>query len=174
MHSSIILILLATRIVSGMSLRSVKTAILFDIDGTLCDSSGLCFDSTNIVLTNNGFKPIALQEYKEGSKYTTPRRFAWHVCKNPDDGIGNRLGDEFDRLYVALVSPDSVPLFPGIEEMLIEMKSDDASIMFGALTNACGAYARAIHACNPVLLNNFDICYGVDVKNYCPCNEAFI
>ena len=42
-----------------------------------------------------------------GTKYTTPRRLAWHVTNNPDDPIGVKLGQQFDDLYVKLVSSDT-------------------------------------------------------------------
>lgn len=139
-----------------------KKAIIFDIDGTLCDSSLLCYQSTNAVLSSNNYPIISLDEYKDGSKYTTPRRFAWHVSKNPNDAIGNTLGAQFDDMYVSMVTSQSVPLFPKIESMIYSLKKKDASIVLGALTNACSPYAKAIQKSNAAFTDHFHICYGVD------------
>jgi phosphoglycolate phosphatase-like HAD superfamily hydrolase len=84
------------------------------------------------------------------------------VTKDPDAEIGIKLGEEFDRLYVALVSPTSVPLFDGIPSLLRGLKQSNPGLRIGALTNACSDYARAIYSCNEVISSTFDICYGVD------------
>lgn len=169
---SVCLLLLLGR---ALSLMSTNRAILFDIDGTLCDSSALCFESTNRVLQNNGFPPINLAEYKEGSKYTTPRRFAWHVTQNPDDEIGIRLGREFDRMYVELVSSDTVPLFNGIPELIREIRTHDPAVKLGALSNACSEYARAIRLSHDVLSTHLDVCFGVeDVPAAKPSGEGLL
>ena len=154
---------------------TVTRAILFDIDGTLCDSSALCFESTNRVLQSHGFPPITLAEYKEGSKYTTPRRFAWHVTKNPNDEVGFQLGNDFDRMYVELVSSETVPLFKGISELIHGIRKLDPTIKLGALSNACSDYARAIQSSHDVLSSNFEICFGVeDVPAAKPSGEGLL
>jgi phosphoglycolate phosphatase-like HAD superfamily hydrolase len=82
--------------------------VLWDVDGTMCDSFQLGFSSTRVVLQNNGVKDITEEDYHLGTKYviyhlhsnniiiiisryTTPRRLAWHVTGNPDDPIGMKL-----------------------------------------------------------------------------------
>ena len=150
-------------------------AILFDIDGTLCDSTPLCFDATNKILTHNGFQNIDISAYKAGSKYTTAKRFAWHAAGDPEAEIGNTLGEQFDNLYVDLVSQDSVPLFPGISSLVESIKKTDGSIKLGALTNACGAYARAVQSSHPVIKQCFEISLGVDdVPSPKPSGEGLL
>lgn len=134
-------------------------AVLWDIDGTVSDSFRLGFESTRTVLTNNGQREITEDDYHQGTKFTTPRRFAWHVTGNPDDPIGERLGEEFDLLYVKLVSSTTAPLFSGILDLFTNLKTKNLKL--GALSNACGAYVRAV-----LLENNiddiFDAGFGAD------------
>jgi phosphoglycolate phosphatase-like HAD superfamily hydrolase len=65
--------------------------VLWDVDGTLSDSLQLGFDSTNAVLQRNGKNPISTESYHQGTKFTTPRRMAWHVTGDPDHLIGEEL-----------------------------------------------------------------------------------
>lgn len=65
--------------------------VLWDVDGTLSDSFQLGFDSTNAVLKQNGKESISTESYHQGTKFTTPRRMAWHVTGDPDHPIGEDL-----------------------------------------------------------------------------------
>lgn len=65
--------------------------VLWDVDGTLSDSFQLGFDSTNAVLQKNGKDHISTESYHQGTKFTTPRRMAWHVTGDPDHPIGEEL-----------------------------------------------------------------------------------
>jgi len=135
--------------------------ILWDVDGTLSDSFQLGYSSTKVVLNNNGIKDITEEEYHLGTKYTTPRRLAWHVTGNPDDPIGILLGTQFDELYVKLVSTKTAGLYPGVLDMLDKILDKNRNIKYGALSNAAGAYVRAV--CNVNNLNSkFIVKYGAD------------
>jgi len=106
-------------------------ALLWDIDGTLADSWKLGFDATQVVLKNNGINEITSEIYHECTRYSTPDRLARHAGLTPEDGdeyieTGNRLGEEFDNLYVGLVNRET------------------ADVRLGALTNACVDYAHAV------------------------------
>lgn len=148
--------------VKGLSMISSKVnAILWDVDGTLSDSFMLGFTSTATVLSRNGKTSITEDEYHAGTKYTTPRRLAWHVTSNPDDPIGIRLGQEFDDLYVTLVSTKTAPLYSGIKETLVYLKSQQPSLKYAALSNACGAYVKAVMDCNS-LGDLFPVQLGAD------------
>jgi phosphoglycolate phosphatase-like HAD superfamily hydrolase len=94
----------------------VTRAALFDVDGTLSDSFRLGFESTQRVLTQNGHRLISEEEYHQGTRYTTPARLCWHVTgvANEKSDIGIALGQQFDDMYVKLVSTDTAPLFSGI------------------------------------------------------------
>ena len=59
----------------SLNCKSFET-IIFDIDGTLCDSFQLGFSATNTVLQKNGIRAITADEYHAGTKWTTPERLA--------------------------------------------------------------------------------------------------
>jgi len=136
-------------------------AILWDVDGTLSDSFNLGFTSTKTVLANNGKASISEDEYHQGTKFTTPRRLAWHVTGDPDDPSGIALGQQFDDLYVKLVSTETAPLYEGIQELLDAVKREHAHVKYGALSNACGAYVEAVLRVNN-LNEMFEVRAGAD------------
>ena len=133
--------------------RNIKTmlrssqGVLWDVDGTLVESTDLAFVATNEVLEANGRPQITIEQYKVGCKFTTPERcarpapgirlppcgqpsalltlrcaarrsFNDHTGSPPGDEVGWKLGDEFDRTYVTRVSPETAGLFPGIARLL--------------------------------------------------------
>jgi phosphoglycolate phosphatase-like HAD superfamily hydrolase len=103
------------------------------------------------VLKNNGIVSITTEDYHMGTRYTTPDRFAWHVTGNPKDPIGAVLGQQFDELYVSMVSPETAGFYSGMKELLLRLKDDHQDeIAFGALSNACGDYVRAVLKSNGV------------------------
>lgn len=117
-------------------------AILFDVDGTLSDSFELCFSSTNIILENNNYGKITEKEYHLGTKFCTSKRMANHATGDPDHEIGNKLGKEFDDLYITLVSNKTCPFYPNMKDLLNNVLYKNKNIVFGALSNACGSYVR--------------------------------
>ena len=125
--------------------------VIFDIDGTLADSWKLGYDATNVVLEKSGIQPISEDVYHDGCRYTTPERLARHVGLMPDDPdfetMGNKLGEEFDEFYVALVSEKTAAFYEGISEIISNLPKD---VKLGALTNACVAYAHAVLKVNSV------------------------
>ena len=129
--------------------RSNWLGIIWDVDGTLADTSKLGYSSTLQVLQNNKLSAITEEDYHHGTRYATPDRFAWHVTGNPKDPIGIKLGNEFDSLYVDMVSKETAPLFKNIDDLLVELKKKD-NICYGALSNACGAYVRAVLEVNEI------------------------
>jgi len=153
--------ILAVQMSSSIKIPTKIKCILWDVDGTLSDSFQLGFSSTKIVLNNNGIKDITENEYHQGTKYTTPRRLAWHVTGNPDDAVGISLGREFDELYVKLVSTKTAPLYPGMLDLLNKLLEKNKSLKYGALSNACGGYVRAVCSVND-LDSKFLIKYGAD------------
>lgn len=120
-------------------------AVIFDIDGTLSDSSKLGFDSTMSVLTANDIPPISEEEYHRCTKYCTPERLARHAGLKPSDpdfeSVGRKLGKDFDDLYIGLVSADTAGFYPGISEMIRDLPDN---LPLGALTNACVEYAQRV------------------------------
>ena len=136
--------------------------VLWDVDGTLSDSSTLGYTSTMKVLQNYGNIRITEEEYHDGTRYTTPHRFAWHVTGDPEDSIGEILGKQFDELYVDLVSTETAGLYPGIRELLTSFcKNHGEYMQMGALSNACGNYVRAVLKANQIDLL-FQVQLGAD------------
>lgn len=118
------------------------SAVLWDIDGTLVNSTDLAWSSTNLVLKQNGFGAVSEEEYRKATRLTTPKRLAFHATKDVDAEIGLKMAEEFDNHYVQLVSPTTVPFFPGLQALLEELAKE--GVVLGALSNACGAYVRAV------------------------------
>lgn len=139
-----------------------KVGILWDVDGTLADSFSLGYESTVKVLTDNGLDRITHSQYHQGTKLTTPRRLAWHVTGDPDNEIGESLGQQFDDLYVELVNLDTAAFYPGMKNLLKTLSdSYEQHLKYAALSNACGAYAKAVIECNGVS-DIFQLSYGAD------------
>ena len=123
-----------------------QVAVLWDVDGTLVESTKLAFDATNEVLVGAGLEPVSVDEYKIGCRYTTPERFNYHLGKETGDAAGARLGQIFDETYVARVSKDTAGLFDGMDGLLRSLSMNGHPQ--GALSNACGAYVRAVMTAN--------------------------
>jgi HAD superfamily hydrolase (TIGR01549 family) len=142
------------KIVRKMEMKNSRNVnaigILWDIDGTLSDSSRLGYTSTNEVLKRHSKDIISEEEYHEGTKYTTPRRLAWHVTGNPDDPIGQSLGQEFDELYVKLVSIETASFYDGMKDLVLSVAAAKPAVRYGALSNACTAYVEAVLAANDI------------------------
>ena len=148
----------------GISATKSFKAVIFDIDGTLCDSFQLGFSATNTVLQNNGFSTVSSDQYHAGTKWTTPERLARHCgldpLIDPDQFkvIGSKLGAEFDTLYIGLVSTDTAPFYPGIDILLQKLAGHTK---IGALTNAAVAYAERVLEAN-VARSLFAVVHGAD------------
>lgn len=129
--------------------------IIFDIDGTLADSWKLGFDATQVVLQNNNIPEITEDLYHECTRYSTPDRLARHAGLLPSDEdndnddtefwkVGQKLADEFDELYVGLVSLETAGFYEGIQDLIRSIPSKEKGVKVAALTNACVAYAHAV------------------------------
>ena len=123
-----------------------ECAVLWDVDGTLVESTRLAFDATNEVLAAQGREEINVDEYKIGCKYTTPERFNFHMGLSEGDALGAKLGQIFDDTYVLRVSKETAGLFDGMDRLLRSLAL--AGHPQGALSNACGAYVRAVMTAN--------------------------
>ncbi|GMH75668.1 hypothetical protein TL16_g06834 [Triparma laevis f. inornata] len=139
--------------------------ICFDLDGTLCSSTNLGFQSTNLALKTNGKRLITLEEYESCTRYDTITRFGVHLnngCGPTDDpeilSEARRIGGEFENQYTALVSPATAPFFKGALEHLKTLKSPTTT--FSILTNAKKEYAEKVRRldttghCTPPRIKN--------------------
>ena len=100
-----------------------RVGVVFDIDGTLADSFRLGFDATNVVLRRNAFPPISEADYHDNCIYVTPERMARHAVGEHDEDLGKRLGAEFDREYIALVSTETAGFYPGLRQLLERLRT---------------------------------------------------
>lgn len=137
-------------------------AVLWDVDGTLSDSYLLGFTCTQKFLERNGCSLVTEEQYHAGTIYPTPERFAWHVTGDPNNTIGATLGRQFDDMYVDMVSIETASFFPGVLDLLLDLRSElGENLLYGALSNACGSYARAVLQANNVG-SLFSVAYGAD------------
>lgn len=135
------------------------SGVIFDIDGTLADSWKLGYDATVVVLQNNEFGHVEINEeiYHATCVYPTPERLARTAGLLPEDdnftSLGEELGRQFDEHYVQLVSPNTCAFYDGILDMLEKLPSETK---LGALTNACVAYGHAVLKVNCPAQNQID------------------
>jgi phosphoglycolate phosphatase-like HAD superfamily hydrolase len=119
--------------------------VIFDIDGTLADSWKLGYDATLVILEKNNIPAITQEEYHYCTRYATPDRLARHAGLLPGDDqysmTGEKMGQEFDDLYVDLVSTETAPFFPGVYNLIVSVPPH---VVIGALTNAAESYAHAV------------------------------
>ena len=102
---------------------------------------------------------ISLEQYERGSKYTTPKRFSYHVCGDSEGEreLGEKLGASFDEYYVGLVTTETAGLFTGIRT-IVERTKKTGGVRHAALSNACGEYARRV-----VMVNELDSIFEVSL-----------
>ena len=131
-------------------------AVLWDVDGTLVDSTALGLTATNKVLSEQNFDAVTQDEYYRGCRFSTPDRFNFHLKQPPGSKLGIALGDLFDRTYVSQVSKKTAGLFDGMEQLLRSLAM--AGHPQGVLSNACGEYVRAV-----VRANELDSVDGIRV-----------
>ena len=136
--------------------------VIFDLDGTLCDSLQLGLTATNTVLSDNGYGIVTPAEFWHGLRYATPERLARHAridCGTPEFlSVGSALARQFEPLYLRLVSPATAAFYPDLRHLVLALA---AGARVAALTNAARAYAEAVLAAN-VVRPQFDVVLGVD------------
>lgn len=147
---------------SSFSSSSKLSLIVWDVDGTLANTTTLAFEATNTVLKKHELPEISLEQYERGSKYTTPKRFSYHACGDSEGEreLGEKLGASFDEYYVGLVTTETAGLFTGIRT-IVERTKKTGGVRHAALSNACGEYARRVVTVNE-LDSIFEVSLGAD------------
>ena len=146
MHLAASTLLMSAASCAGSWVPPWQAAVLWDVDGTLVESTRLAFDATNEVLEGAGRPAVTVEDYKIGCRYTTPERFNYHMGLQTGDAEGARLGQIFDDTYVKRVSKDTAGLFDGMDGLVRSLAMNGHPQ--GVLSNACGAYVRAVMAAN--------------------------
>ena len=77
--------------------------VLWDVDGTLVESTRLAFDATNEVLEANGVARVSVDDYKVGCRYTTPERCAVAAVRRHASRWSNETSPFACRLSALLV-----------------------------------------------------------------------
>ncbi len=94
----------------------MKTAIIFDLDGTLLDTLGDLHAATNAVLTRFGYPPRTLEEVRNFVGNGAERLIRLAVPAGEEENVP-RVLDAFREYYAAHCDSLTAP-YPGIPELL--------------------------------------------------------
>jgi beta-phosphoglucomutase-like phosphatase (HAD superfamily) len=149
---------------SAFQSKKKTVGVIWDLDGTIADTAKLALAATNAILIQHGIRDettqVTHEEYAMGAMYTTPRRLAWHAVNEPDNPLGLQLGREFDEMYLEMVNPATVCLFPEMYGVIEEVYRD-VTVVQAVLSNACGLYVRKV--CSGLgIIDNMSSCVGAD------------
>ena len=124
-----------------MSNNSRIKAVLFDLDGTLADTSADMTDALNILLAKYGKSTL---EYEFVRNHTSRGSIAMIQLGFEDtleEAHSIQLRKEFLQLYSENLY-NHTKLFPGVDELLDTL--DEAQIPWGIVTNKPGALAEPL------------------------------
>jgi len=122
------------------------TAVLFDLDGTLVDTSADIATGVNATLAEHGFGPLpigtVLEHVGRGVRVLMQSCFEQECRVSPDDVGGlDRVVSEFRRNYAAHLL-DTTRLYPGIREMIDRLHA--AGIAMAVVSNKPEDLSRRI------------------------------
>lgn len=124
-----------------MSSSSQVRAILFDLDGTLADTSPDLTDALNQLLNLHGKDSL---EYGLVRKHTSRGSIAMIELgfgEPLEEKLGLQLRDEFMQIYADMLC-NKTRLFPGVPELLDFL--DQANMPWGIVTNKPGKLAEPL------------------------------
>ncbi len=111
------------------------TSIIFDLDGTLIDTAPDLIATLNVILTREGFAPVALDEARNaigaGAKPLLQRGLAKHGNAVSPARL-DALYNEYLEYYAAHIADHSRP-FPGLDAALDTLEKD--GFTFAVCTN---------------------------------------
>ena len=138
-----------------------RTALVFDLDGTLIDSAPDLLAALNRVLDEEGRPAVTLADHSlpvgDGAAKLVERGFAKGGME-VEDGPLSRLTDRFVRYYEAVVADLTRP-FPGVPETLAYLS--ESGYRLGVCTNKPAGPAREVLAALD-LLGHFRTVHGGD------------
>merc|ERR1712196_553678 len=126
-------------------------AVIWDVDGTLVDSTHLGYSATNRILQAAGYPPVSEAQYNYGCRFRTGERFNHHIGESLESLDGFRLGKQYDESYLADINLETCPLYPGMHELVLELAGCGCSQAL--LSNAVSGYVQAVvelHALNDI------------------------
>lgn len=116
-------------------------AVLFDLDGTLIDSSGDFIQALNQVLKEHGHPPLAEDSIRctvsDGARALTQLAFGGQ----PEEAEFERNKQKLLDKYLELIGQYSL-LFPGMERLLQQLEQQ--AIPWGLITNKPALYAEPL------------------------------
>ena len=116
-------------------------AVLFDFDGTLADTAPDLAAAVNRMLNEQGHKPLPLERLRPFA--SAGARGLLHAAfgVKPEDPEYKAMREEFLDLY-AETCCDETRLFPGISELLAELRS--RHLRWGVVTNKTTRFTEII------------------------------
>lgn len=96
-----------------------RAVVLFDWDGTLCDTRAGIVATARVALTRWGMSEDALGDVGRLTGPTFPYAFSEVYGVTPAEA--REISDIYHELYDAL-GPEARPLFPGVPQLLAELK----------------------------------------------------
>ena len=118
-----------------MSNRARVKAVLFDLDGTLADTSPDMADTLNTLLTNHGRPKLDFSLVRNHTSRGSIAMIQLGFDEPLEEKQSHLLRDEFLQLYADNLC-NQTKLFPGVAELLDFLDSSD--IPWGIVTNKPG------------------------------------
>ncbi len=105
------------------ALAPKNDAIVFDLDGTLFDTVVDVYDALEVAFTQNGFKPMTLEQLKPRMGYKMRETIALYLPEGTSDEIINKILLDY-RTYYKNHSVVKVKPYPRMFEILQILKRD--------------------------------------------------
>lgn len=124
-----------------MSSSSKVRAVLFDLDGTLADTSPDMTDALNELLTRHGKDTLDYELVRKHTSRGSAAMIELGFGEPLEENLGMRLRDEFLQIYAAMLC-NKTKLFPGVHALLDFL--DQAKLPWGIVTNKPGRLAEPL------------------------------
>ena len=115
--------------------------IIFDVDGTLCDTVALVHDSINEVLAIHGInKKVDIKDIRSGQGMNK-ENFAKNCMSFLDKDVRDNILTEADNLKNSRIDDPSVTVFDGVKETIAELSEEH---LIGIVSNCGPGYIEAV------------------------------
>lgn len=153
-----------------MSIRNFK-GVLFDLDGTLMDTSGDLGTALNKVLIKRGLSALALDHIRPAAGRGCKGLLKLGLDMETDHVEYNQLANELLNFYEEHVV-DTTQLFPGMDDVLTHL--DELQIPWGIVTNKPARFTSMLM--EKLHLNHRAVCVisGDTYKNRKPHPEPLL
>ncbi len=124
-----------------MSSSSQVRAILFDLDGTLADTSPDLTDALNELLTQYGKDTLDYELVRKHTSRGSVAMIELGFGETLEEKYGMQLRDEFWQIYASMLC-NKTTLFPGVPALLDFL--DQSNMPWGIVTNKPGRLAEPL------------------------------